>query len=103
MHEIRRIDPARAARVLTMLYGAMFGLLTIFMLPTLFITPSGPQQEAAPPKAFFLAMIIIYPLVGAAMGWVTGQLGSRIYNWVARRRGGLLVEVSPVQSDASAS
>ena len=101
MHEIRRFDPARAGRVLAILYGAMFGLLTIFMIPMIFLAPSGPQPEAAPPKAFFFFMLIVYPIFGAVMGWITGQLGSRIYNWVARKYGGLLVDVSPVQNAAS--
>jgi len=100
MHEIRRFDPKRAGRLLAILYGAMFGLLTIFMVPVILLTPSGPQPGGAPPKAFFIAMMIIYPIFGAVMGWVTGQLGSRIYNWVARKYGGLLVEVTPVHDAA---
>jgi len=92
MHEIRRIDPARAARLLTILHAGMFGLLSILLVLMLFLAPSGPRQHL--PKAFLIAMTIIYPLFGAGMGWVTGQLGSRIYNWAARKYGGLLVEVS---------
>jgi hypothetical protein len=76
----------------------MFGFLSVFMVPMIFLTPSGPQPEAAPPKSFFVFMVVFYPILGAVMGWVTGQLGSRTYNWVARKYGGLLVEVSPVQS-----
>jgi hypothetical protein len=78
----------------------MFGFLTIFMIPMILLTPSGPQPDGAPPKGFFIFAVVFYPIFGAVMGWVTGQLGSRTYNWVARKYGGLLVEVSPVQSAA---
>lgn len=101
MHEIRRIDPARAARLLTIFNAAMFGIFSIFMVPMLILAPPGPQQAAGPPKAFLIAMMVIYPLIGAGMGWVTGQFGSRVYNWTARKYGGLLVEVSPVESSAA--
>ncbi len=99
MHEIRRIDPARTARLLAIIYAALFGLLTIFMVPMLLLAPT-PSQGPPPPKAFLVVMFILYPLLGAAMGWLTGQATSRIYNWASGRYGGLLMEIRPVQSTA---
>ena len=65
------------------------------------IAPNTAQNGQAVPKGLLIFMFLLYPLIGAAMGWVTGQLGCRIYNWAARRYGGLLVEVAPVDNSAT--
>ena len=54
--------------------------------------------------AFAVILILVYPVMGLVMGWISGLLTSAIYNFIVRWTGGLLLEfdrgaVSP--SDAA--
>jgi|PlaIllAssembly_1097288.scaffolds.fasta_scaffold1825257_2 hypothetical protein len=95
MHEIRNFNPRRAAQLLAIIYGAMFGLITVLAVPMMMLAPADPAHGQLP-KALLLVMLVLYPLFGAGMGWVTGQVASRLYNWASRKYGGLLIEVTPI-------
>ena len=97
MHELRRIDPTRTARLLAIIYAVLFSFFAILAVPMLLFAPQG-AQESELPKGLFLVMLILYPIFGAGMGWLTGQITTRIYNLAAKKFGGLLIEVTQVGS-----
>jgi len=77
-------------------YGAIFLIFSVIAIPVFLLAPPDEPEGFGPSKASLLFMIILYPLVGAGMGWVTGQIGARIYNRVAARFGGILFETRKV-------
>ena len=92
MHELRYVDPRRMAQVLAIVYAVLFTLLTLFTVPMFLFMPAEEFGGNPPPKAM-LFLLLLYPLLGAGMGWLTGYVVSRVYNFVARRFGGVLIEV----------
>jgi hypothetical protein len=97
MYELKRIDPARTARLLAIIYGALFGLLALFAIPMFLLAPTGAEHGYSPPKGLMIVLLLLYPLFGAGMGWLTGQVISRIYNRAAQKLGGLLFDVRQVE------
>jgi hypothetical protein len=97
MHELTRIDPTKAARLLAIIYGVVFGVFSLIFVPVLLFAPEPPPGFNQPPKALFLVFVVLYPLMAAAMGWISGQLGSRVYNWAARKYGGLVFETRSIE------
>jgi hypothetical protein len=95
MHELRRVEPRRMARVLAIVYGGLFAFIALIAVPMLLFMPVQ-HTGATPPKAVLVLMLVFYPLMGAAAGWISGYLVSSIYNLVARRFGGVLIHVAPV-------
>jgi hypothetical protein len=92
---IRRIDPGSLAKVLGVLYailgfigGVLFALLGGFgfgrALPGMGGLGSG--------FGFAVVAIVCFPIVYGVFGWVGGWIVASLYNWVARRFGGIVLE-----------
>jgi hypothetical protein len=95
--ELKRIEPLRAANVTALVQGLLmcaFALLffPFFMLMAMFM----PEGEGAFGIAFGLVMLILYPVMGLVMGWITGLLGAAIYNVIIKLSGGLLLHLDDV-------
>jgi hypothetical protein len=101
MHELKRVEPRRLARVLAVVYGGLFTLFTLISVPMLMLMPVQHTGGNAPHKALLLMMLVFYPLMGAGFGWISGYVVSRIYNLVARRFGGILIQVARVAEHPS--
>ena len=96
----------RAANVGALVYGLVMGALSLVALPFFLLAaifaPSG--EFGAAGAGFALLVILMYPVMGLVMGWISGLLTSAIYNFIVQWTGGLLLEfdrgaVSP--SDAA--
>ncbi len=97
-HELKRIAPLRAANVTAAVYGLMLTAFALLFFPFLLIALLlGSQQtsEFGGPL-FALFLLILYPIMGVVMGWISGLLGSAVYNLVVRWTGGVLFELSVV-------
>jgi hypothetical protein len=93
--EIRRIAPIRAANVVAVLNFVVFLVVAVMMLMTAGLT-APPTMDAAQRASFERMMrflILGYPFLGAIFGWIFAALGAVIYNVMAPRIGGLLIEV----------
>lgn len=93
-YTLRKIEPKRAAKLLCVIYGAMFFILSLFAAPMLMLVP--PEADQPLPKSFALLLIVLYPLFGALMGWITGHVVARIYNFAASKIGGLQFEFEKI-------
>lgn len=92
--ELRRVDPLRAANITAIVYGvtmAIFALIAspFFLLAALLSPSRGEGLAGAFVGVFF---IIIYPVIGVVMGWISGLIMAGIYNIIVKWTGGLLVE-----------
>jgi len=101
MYEVRRVDPLRAANVSGVVYAILTAALVVVVLPFfLLVSAFLPAGEASAPGAVAL-LLVLYPLLGAVMGWVSGLLTAAIYNVVVRWTGGLQFDVQPRQVESS--
>ena len=89
MYELRRIEPLRAANVAGVVYAILTGAIVAIALPFyLVLAILVPSDGMAAPVAFGL-LLLLYPILGAVMGWLSGLLTAAIYNVVVRWTGGL--------------
>ena len=93
-HELKRVDPMRAANVGALLYGLMMAAFSLIVVPFLMLlamfTPA--DEPGAIGFLFPLMFLFLYPVMGLVMGWISGLLASAIYNFIIRWTGGLLFE-----------
>jgi len=103
MHTIKSIGILSCAKINAAVYGAL-GLLfmPIFLLAALAGAFAGPRNN---PLAGALGVVfaLVMPVFYAAMGFVTGLLGSLIYNLFAKWLGGIEIELQPPLSPAVAA
>src|SRR5579862_3408103 len=91
-HVLKNVSPGHLARVLAILYGGFFGVMAIISMPMLFLAPAPVNNGPPIPRAIFMVLLLLYPLLGAFFGWINGHILARLYNFVARRFGGLQYE-----------
>ncbi len=96
-YELRRITPARLARVMAWVVGAIFLAICLLMIPAFLLAPLPVGSEGQPPRALFLIFLVFYPLIGALWAWVLGQVGARVYNFVAKRKGGITFDADRLE------
>ena len=93
---ITRITPKKAARLLSAIYGCLFLLLSLFAISMFILVPKPPGANQTFPAWFGMILIVIYLLMGAFMGWISGHIGARIYNFAALKLGGLQVDIEKI-------
>jgi len=105
--ELKRVDPLSAANVGALVYGLVMCAFALIFFPFFLLAgllaPSGGSGLGGPLMA--LGMLVLYPIMGVVMGWISGLLTCAVYNLVVRWCGGLLLEfenVSPGSSSEAA-
>jgi hypothetical protein len=88
--ELRRVEPLRAANIGGLVYGIGMAVFAVVFLPFLFLGALVGRARGAVLLMPFL--LLLYPLIGATMGWLTFLIGASIYNFVIRWTGGMLIE-----------
>jgi hypothetical protein len=98
-HELKRINPWRAAKIGALIYGTIVTIFGVVMVlfAQLGVGLGGPP--VAPSRA--LLMWAPYPLAGVLMGSVFGLLISTFYNFVCRWTGGLLLDFDGPAPDST--
>lgn len=87
--QIKRIGPKSLGRLLALIYAILGFIGGLFFCLTALFT-----QTQAGAVAFALAAVIVFPALYAVMGFVSGALFAWIYNIVAKRVGGIEIELS---------
>lgn len=92
--EIRRIAPLKTANVLAIVAAVVLTVFTLPLVPLVFAMPThggpNPKDQEFLGK-MMIVMLFFYPVMGAICGWLTGLIGSSVYNLVSRRLGGIQV------------
>ena len=99
IHEVRSVSPQRLARIMAVVLGGLMSLFSLLAIPMILLMPLPENAPDQPPKVLFLVFILLYPVFGALWGWISGQIFARIYNFVAMRMGGVLVDLAPIDQD----
>jgi len=96
-YELRQVAPLRAANISALVYGVFMGVFSLiaapFFLLAALVAPS--DDFGAAGMGLGVVVVLIYPVLGVVMGWITGLLGSAIYNLIVRLTGGLLLDLHP--------
>jgi hypothetical protein len=96
--KLKRVAPLQAGKLFAALYGAMSLIIVPFMLLFMSLGALASAQAGgdAPPMPIFFGLglvgVVVLPLFYAAMGFVTGALGSLAYNLIAKWLGGFELE-----------
>jgi hypothetical protein len=98
IHELRRLPPMHTAKVMALLYGAFFLLVSLFTIPLVLLGPDVDAHGNSTHKGILVGVMVAYPIVGLIFGWLGSALMSAIYNFVAKRAGGLRFETTPVDA-----
>jgi hypothetical protein len=101
-YDLRSISPAKLARFMALVVGGLMFVFTLISLPMFLLLPF-PDDPSQPSKAVFLVLLILYPLFGALWGWIAGQISARLYNFAAKRVGGVSIELVPSEEHEAAS
>jgi len=95
MHAVKSIGVLSCARMSAAVYGVLgLLLMPIFLLMALAGAFAGSRHN---PLAGALGVVfaLVMPVFYAGIGFVTGLLGSLIYNLIARWLGGIEIELQP--------
>jgi hypothetical protein len=102
MIEIKSFKAIRCGTIAAVLY-AIFGLFeALFTVSLLGLAPSS-APNAMPPlmKPFFgIGAFILFPILFAIGGFISGALSALLYNFVVRWTGGLQVRVEQLTEAA---
>ncbi len=103
MYSLRSVDVLSCAKMMGAIYGCLgLVLLPLFLLAGVAALMSG-QDSASFSGAAMLFFAILAPIIYGAMGFVIGALMAWIYNLVARRIGGMKLELKPVAANAQSN
>jgi hypothetical protein len=97
-YDLRSISPQKLARIMALVLGGLMLIFSLFALPMFLFLPFPEDDPSQPPKAFFLVFLFLYPFFGALWGWVAGQVSARLYNFAAKRLGGITIELVPSEA-----
>lgn len=91
MKTLKRISPKSLGRIMGIMY-AIFGF--IMGLVVMVITLVSPAEELeVGGYVFGVAAPIFFTLIYALMGWIGGYVGAWIYNFVAKKSGGIQFDI----------
>jgi hypothetical protein len=96
-YELRSISPARLSRTLAWIFGTLLLIVCVVMIPAFMLAPFPENVDGEPPRSLFLVFLVLYPLFGALWAWICGQMIARVYNFVAKKKGGVTFEAGRLE------
>jgi hypothetical protein len=94
--EVKRLDPIQTAIICALVHGAA-GTVTAFLSAPLFLIPAMFGSSFEMPVFAKVITLIVGPIFAVFTGWVSGFVGAHVYNFLASRRRGLIVEVDSLE------
>ncbi len=98
MQRIKSVGVLSCAKMLGVLYGCMGLLFIPFALIAGLASMATHQANSAIGGAAMLAFGILAPIIYGAMGFVCGAIGAWIYNLIAKRLGGIEIQLEPLSA-----
>lgn len=96
--EITYIQPKSAGKILGVLY-AIFGLVFGLFFTLISIFTSSASGNSAEGIIFGFGSVIVLPILYGVMGFLAGVLGAIIYNFIAKKVGGLKLDLQVVDAE----
>ena len=95
MKTVSKISAKSVAKIMALLYaifGFIFGILAAIM--SLFV--SSQEAEGGQALALFFGILapLVLPVIYGVFGWFSGYVGAWIYNFAARKVGGVQFDIS---------
>ena len=98
MYSLRSIDVMSCAKMM----GAIYGCIGLIIVP-FFLLAGFTSLLSGHGSVAFLFLVVLAPALYGAMGFVVGALMAWVYNLVARRIGGMKLELKPVAANAQSN
>jgi hypothetical protein len=95
MQRIRSVGVLSCAKMLGILYGCMGLLFIPIALIGGLASMASQQANSAIGGAAMLAFGIVAPFLYGGIGFIFGAIGAWIYNLIAKRLGGIEIELEP--------
>ena len=98
--ELMHVAPLGAANITALVYLLMTLVIVLIFSPIFLIMADlAPSEETWLAGPFFMIFfLLLYPVMGVVMGWISGLVMSASYNLIVRWTEGLLVEFNGVSS-----
>jgi hypothetical protein len=100
MQRIKSVGVLSCAKMLGVLYGCMGLLFIPIALVGGLASIASQQTNSAISGAALLAFGLLAPFLYGGMGFVSGAIGAWIYNLIAKRLGGIEVQLDPVPASS---
>ncbi len=89
-YRLKRVDPIQLANILAVVYGVMMAVVAVLFGPLLFLAMMvAPEASGRAGMGVTLLMLVLYPILGIFIGWVSGAGGGLLFNLAAGWMGGL--------------
>jgi hypothetical protein len=98
MYSLRSIDVMSCAKMMGAIYACLGLIVLPFLLMAGFANLASGQGSIA-----FLFLAVLAPALYGGMGFVIGALTAWVYNVVARRIGGMQLELRPVVGNSQSN
>ena len=100
--QLRRINPITAAKIMAAIYGCM----ALVIVPILFIAGLtgalvGPGTDRLGEIGGGLLVAIVIPAIYIGIGFLCGLIISVLYNFVAEKFGGIVIDLEPMEAQAA--
>lgn len=100
MQRIKSVGVLSCAKMLGVLYGCMGLLFVPIALVGGLAGIASQQTNSAISGAALLAFGILAPFLYGGMGFVFGAIGAWIYNLIAKKLGGIEIQLDPVPASS---
>jgi hypothetical protein len=102
-YRLQRIDAVQTANVMAVIYGVMMAVIAVITIPFLLLgmlmAPPGTGDRGS--LGMSLAFMILYPFLGIFLGWISGWAMAALFNFVAKRTGGVRVALESLPAPAA--
>jgi len=103
MYSLRSVEVMSCAKMMGAIYGCLGLIFLPFLLLAGFVSLLSGQREAALSGVGMMVLAVLAPVFYGAMGFLIGALTAWIYNVVARRVGGIQLELKAQFSNSPSS
>jgi len=101
MQQIKSVDVMSAAKISGIMYACMAVVVIPFFLLAGLISMIGQEKEAVFGGVAMMFFAILAPFIYGAMGFVMGALMAWVYNLIAKRFGGIQIDLQPTQTTSN--
>ncbi len=103
MYSLRSVSVLAFAKMMGALYGCIGLIFLLFLLLVRIGSLMFGRGSASSSGIGMLFLAILAPIIYGIMGFIFGALSAWLYNFIARRIGGIQLELEPVAANTQST